>query len=88
MSSNFAMNKNSYYSSSEVTMSNTDILSTTSINNMKNQFSHHDSLLSPVAGFMDYDPKYAASISHRVNKRAAVVNLISLFCSRHALFNI
>ena len=80
MNSNFAMNKNSYYSSSEVTMSNTDIISTTSsINNMKNQFSYHDSLLSPVAGFMDYDPKYAASISHRVNKRAAVVNKNSWF---------
>jgi hypothetical protein len=33
-----------------------------------------DSLLSPVAGFMDYDPKYAATMSHRVNKRTANAN--------------
>ena len=30
--------------------------------------------LSPVAGFMDYDPKYAASMSHRINKRTANFN--------------
>ena len=37
-------------------------------------FNSFDSLLVPVAGFMDYDPKYAASVTHRINKRAAQVN--------------
>ena len=36
-----------------------------------------DSLLSPVAGFMDYDPKYAASVSHRVNKRASDMHKVT-----------
>lgn len=33
-----------------------------------------ESFLTPVAGYMDYDPKYAASVCHRVNKRTIDIN--------------